>query len=130
MASEQKLVQLFSYGTLQDEQVQLATFGRKLNGEADSLSGYRLSKIPVKDQPEISGDQYYLNAQHTGQETDTVVGTKFEVTQQELEDADVYEATANYERITVKLDSGAIAWVYVSEVTRATINGFNNGEDI
>jgi len=31
---------LFSYGTLQDEPVQRATFGRKLEGSADGLSGF------------------------------------------------------------------------------------------
>lgn len=107
-------VQLFSYGTLQDEAVQLATFGRKLKGVADVLSGYRQTKIPITDQPELSGDDYYFNAQPTGLSTDSVAGTRFEVTQQELEQADVYEATANYKRITVILNSGTTAWVYVS----------------
>lgn len=31
---------LFSYGTLQLEQVQLDTFGRLLEGQADTLQGY------------------------------------------------------------------------------------------
>ena len=108
------LVQLFSYGTLQDEAVQLATFGRKLKGVADNLTGYRQTKIPITDQPVITGDDYYFNVEPTGLGTDTVVGTRFEVTEQELEQADVYEATANYKRITVILRSGATAWVYVS----------------
>jgi hypothetical protein len=34
---------LFSYGTLQLEAVQLATFGRKLNGAADGLPGFEQS---------------------------------------------------------------------------------------
>lgn len=33
---------LFSYGTLQQETVQLSTFGRKLQGTADVLIGYHL----------------------------------------------------------------------------------------
>jgi gamma-glutamylcyclotransferase (GGCT)/AIG2-like uncharacterized protein YtfP len=112
--SPNQLVQLFSYGTLQDEVVQLATFGRRLKGVADNLSGYRQTKIPITDQPEITADDYYFNVQPTGLSTDTVAGTRFEVTEQELEQADVYEATANYKRITVNLSSGATAWVYVS----------------
>ena len=32
---------LFSYGTLQQEDVQLATFGRRLTGVSDALVGYR-----------------------------------------------------------------------------------------
>ena len=109
-----QFIQLFSYGTLQDEAVQLSTFGRHLKGVSDSLSGYRQTRIPIKDQPGVSDDQYYLNAQHTGRETDRVSGIRFEVTQQELEQADLYEATADYKRIVVKLDSGTKAWVYVS----------------
>lgn len=35
-------VLLFSYGTLQDKAVQLANFGRELNGQADRMPGYRL----------------------------------------------------------------------------------------
>ena len=31
---------LFSYGTLQHEEVQLSTFGRKLAGEKDLIVGY------------------------------------------------------------------------------------------
>ena len=38
---------LFSYGTLQSEAVQLATFGRRLEGKADRLIGYRVSMIPI-----------------------------------------------------------------------------------
>jgi len=30
---------LFSYGTLQEERVQLSTFGRRLSGEPDALPG-------------------------------------------------------------------------------------------
>ena len=38
MSSEE----LFTYGTLQLEEVQLATFGRVLEGRPDALVGYRL----------------------------------------------------------------------------------------
>lgn len=34
---------LFSYGTLQQENVQIATFGRLLNGAPDALVGFKLS---------------------------------------------------------------------------------------
>ncbi|WP_330997053.1 hypothetical protein [Burkholderia stagnalis] len=36
---------LFSYGTLQLEQVQLTTFGRKLDGQSDEMPGYALSML-------------------------------------------------------------------------------------
>ena len=39
-------VLLFSYGTLQDKAVQLANFGRELNGQADRMPGYRQARGP------------------------------------------------------------------------------------
>jgi len=41
---------LFSYGTLQLEEVQLETFGRKLDGQPDALLGYRLAMITITDE--------------------------------------------------------------------------------
>ena len=41
--------QLFTYGTLQLEEVQLETFGRRLEGRPDDLIGYRLVKITIED---------------------------------------------------------------------------------
>jgi hypothetical protein len=38
---------LFSYGTLQKEQVQLETFGRILQGDQDILIGYRLKMLEI-----------------------------------------------------------------------------------
>ena len=43
---------LFSYGTLQLEQVQLETFGRLLKGEKDILEDYKLTVIEITD-PEV-----------------------------------------------------------------------------
>lgn len=40
---------LFSYGTLRQSDVQLATFGRLLDGTPDTLVGYRLGKIEITD---------------------------------------------------------------------------------
>ena len=40
---------LFSYGTLQQEEVQLSTFGRKLDGEKDLLLGYEPSLVKIPD---------------------------------------------------------------------------------
>jgi len=110
--NESNFVHLFSYGTLQDEAVQVSTFGRKLKGVPDKLVGYRQTKVPIKDQPSVTG--YYLNVEPSEQENDVVTGTRFEVTEPELLQADEYEATADYQRITVNLSSGTIAWVYVS----------------
>lgn len=43
---------LFSYGTLQQTNVQLATFGRELTGVSDSLVGYEQSLVAIAD-PEV-----------------------------------------------------------------------------
>lgn len=105
---------LFSYGTLQSESVQLATFGRTLAGRPDALAGYRLQMIQIMDQEFVatSGAEYHRNLEFTGSATDFVEGTVLTVTQQELEQADAYEPDG-YERVRVNLRSGAEAWVYL-----------------
>jgi len=44
---------LFSYGSLQQEETQLSTFGRKLDGEKDLLVGYEPSLVKIAD-PEVA----------------------------------------------------------------------------
>ena len=114
--AEKETEYLFSYGTLQEEGVQLATFGRRLAGTPDTLVGYEITLIPIKDQEIVasSADTHYRNIQYTGIASDLVAGTVFSVTNKELEHADVYEATAEYERVLVQLQSGTNAWVYLS----------------
>jgi gamma-glutamylcyclotransferase (GGCT)/AIG2-like uncharacterized protein YtfP len=115
VSTAEELEHLFSYGTLQSEAVQLATFGRKLVGVPDTLLGYRQTMLEIKDPGGLtSGEKYYLNAEFTGRDSDFVVGTMFKVTRKELEQADIYEADADYKRFSVQLKSGTRAWVYVS----------------
>lgn len=105
---------LFSYGTLQSESVQLATFNRKLEGKPDVLPGYVLTKIEITD-PEVvakTGDTHYRNIRYTGVSTDLIHGTVFKVSKTELEQADAYEEDAYYKRVQVELRSGTNAWVY------------------
>jgi gamma-glutamylcyclotransferase (GGCT)/AIG2-like uncharacterized protein YtfP len=106
---------LFSYGTLQYEAVQLSTFGRKLNGIEDILSGYHLSQLEISDPNvvEISGTAAHPILKHTGKETDEVNGIVFDVSSRELQKADKYEIEA-YKRVCVQLRSGIRAWAYVS----------------
>ena len=40
---------LFSYGTLQQEDVQQANFGRLLEGHADQLPGYTIGSVQITD---------------------------------------------------------------------------------
>ncbi len=110
----EKMEKLFSYGTLQQEGVQLATFGRKLEGRPDQLNGYKLGLLEIDD-PEVvatSGKTHHPIISRSGSETDAVVGSVLLVTPEELQQADKYEVAA-YKRHSVTLASGAIAWAYV-----------------
>jgi hypothetical protein len=105
---------LFSYGTLQQEDVQLATFGRRLSGVSDALVGYRQSVVAIQD-PEVvrtSGKTHHPIVAFTGKREDCAPGTVFEITDAELAHADAYEVAA-YVRVKAPLASGLEAWVYV-----------------
>ncbi len=105
---------LFSYGTLQLDEVQLETFGRKLDGERDALPGYKLVMITITDKEFVikSGTADHRSLQFTGNSADVVEGVVFKVTSNELEQADSYEPDG-YERVNVRLRSGGNAWVFV-----------------
>lgn len=106
---------LFSYGTLQQEAVQLANFGRKLQGRPDAVTGYRLSTVKITD-PEVvaeSGLEVHKILVPGDDPTELVRSVVFAITPQELRAADEYETDA-YKRVSVKLQSGMDAWVYVS----------------
>jgi gamma-glutamylcyclotransferase (GGCT)/AIG2-like uncharacterized protein YtfP len=112
---------LFSYGTLQQEAVQLATFGRRLPGAPDALRGYRLSLLEIRDAQVIatSGSTHHPILQHTGKAADVVKGTVLHITCDELAQADAYEVD-DYQRVGVTLESGQRAWVYVQSDTLQT----------
>jgi hypothetical protein len=87
---------LFSYGTLQQEDVQLATFGRRLTGASDALVGYRPSTVAIDD-PEVvrtSGKTHHPIVAFTGQGEDRMAGAVFEISDAELAHADAYEVAA------------------------------------
>ena len=87
---ETNLEHLFSYGTLQNESVQLATFGRRLEGTSDVLVGYRLQMIEIEDRDFVakSGAANHRNIQFTGVESDFIAGSVLTLTTRELEQAD------------------------------------------
>lgn len=111
--NEETTENLFAYGTLQTEAVQLSLFGRRLNGQEDALVGYRLTIIRIDDQAFVakSGSADHRSLQFTGDSLDFVEGTAFAVTKSELLQADAYEP-AGYTRTLVQLRSGLKAWVY------------------
>ncbi|MDH3647011.1 MAG: gamma-glutamylcyclotransferase [Gammaproteobacteria bacterium] len=105
---------LFSYGTLQDERVQRALFGRTLVGRKDCLLGYAQALARVAD-PEFartSGKTHHAILRPARSDTARVEGMAFEVTDAELEHADKYEPV-EYKRVLARLASGGQAWVYV-----------------
>ncbi|MEO6260594.1 MAG: gamma-glutamylcyclotransferase family protein [Thermoanaerobaculia bacterium] len=106
---------LFAYGTLQQETVQLSTFGRLLQGHRDELPGFEQSFVKIEDQHVLAttGKTHHANVTFNGELLSRVGGTVFEVTDTELAAADQYERLVAYKRIAATLASGKQAWVYV-----------------
>ncbi|MGX1931339.1 gamma-glutamylcyclotransferase family protein [Flagellimonas sp. 2504JD4-2] len=95
---------LFTYGTLQDIQVQQYIFQRKLKGQPDSLRGFKRMDNAVYGR--------YPLVVRTNNPQNTVEGQVYEVSMEELSKADIYETSA-YSRIKLTLESGIEAWVYL-----------------
>lgn len=106
---------LFSYGTLQQDSVQLATFGRLLRGRPDALVGFSQGLVAIED-PEVvrtSGSSHHPIVRPSADAQARVQGTVFEISEAELTQADRYEVAA-YQRVEARLASGGLAWVYVA----------------
>lgn len=105
---------LFSYGTLQLENVQIKTFGRILKGEKDFLSGFKIDKVEITNVEVLikSKIKHHPIAIPTKNKLDVIPGLVFEITDRELEFTDSYEVS-DYKRINVKLESGKSAWTYI-----------------
>ncbi len=93
---------LFVYGTLQDPQVQTRVFGRIVQGQADTLPGYRKAEIA------IDGSVYPFAVEDS---SGVIAGQVIEVTPDELVRIDAYEGS-EYRRLRVRLGSGRATWVY------------------
>ena len=113
-SAEQATEKLFSYGTLQLEEVQLEIFGRKLHSTPDALMGYKLVGITITDEDFVvkSGKADHRNLQFTANASDVVEGVVLKLTSSELEQADAYEPEG-YTRVRAPLRSGGNAWVFV-----------------
>ena len=105
---------LFSYGTLQLENVQLQNYNRKLKGFKDTLEGYKLSQIEITNEVvlEKSGKKFHPIAVPSKNKSDFIDGVIFEITENELLETDKYEVSA-YKRVQKKFKSGNEAWVYI-----------------
>jgi len=106
---------LFSYGTLQREDVQLSTFGRRLNGRADDLVGYEPSPVKIEDAALAArlGTTHHANVTPAANPGRRAAGTVFEMTDAEMVSCDGYEAPFDYVRVKAMLASGRETWVYV-----------------
>ena len=112
--TDARTVRLFAYGTLQQREVQLATYGRELEGTTDALTGYRLEPLHITD-PDVvrlSGKAVHNIGRETGDPADRIPGMVFELSEAELAATDRYEVDV-YGRVEVTLESGARAFVYV-----------------
>ena len=104
---------LFSYGTLQRDDVQLELFGRLLHGTKDILKNYKIASIEIKDESFLAkGEERFQKTLVISEDdADFIEGTIFELSAKELSLADTYEPD-NYHRIQVTLQSGKEAWIY------------------
>lgn len=96
---------LFTYGTLQEKEVQLGVFSRTLTGMDDELTHYQISKTKVSGQ--------YPTLEFTNEKEHRIKGKVYVLAPTELERADRYEGEA-YKRIQVTLASGKKAWAYIA----------------
>lgn len=106
---------LFSYGTLQLEQVQKETYGRVLTGKKDVLRNYKLGKLTITD-PQVlekSEQKVHPIAIATNNINDFIEGVIFEISENELAETDKYEVM-DYKRVMENFVSGKKAWVYVA----------------
>lgn len=105
---------LFSYGTLRQPDVQRATFGRLLDGWADSITGYELDTLVITDPAVIatSGSDRHPVLRPSADPAADIPGIAFRISEADLAAADEYEVD-DYTRVRVPLRSGGQAWVYV-----------------
>ena len=106
---------LFTYGALQQESVQMATFGGLPQGYPDELIGFEQSLVTIRDADFVaeSGKAQHSIVKFSGRRDSRVRGTVFEVSDAELALADEYEPVG-YERVLATLASGKEAWVYAA----------------
>jgi hypothetical protein len=77
---------LFSYGTFQQENVQLSAFGRLLQGQKDGFVGFEQSLVRIED-PQVmaaSGKTHHPIVKFNGRNDSRVSGTVFDITDAEL----------------------------------------------
>ena len=106
---------LFSYGTLQQENVQLENYGRILEGSDDILEKYCLQQIEINNESVLrtSKKQFHPIIYFSGNKKDEISGKVFKITLDEIIRTDDYELN-DYKRVKVNLKSGIKSWVYIA----------------
>ena len=91
----------------------MSTFGRLLHGQPDELIGFEQSVLKIEDPQFVatSGKAHHAIVRFNGRGDSRVSGTVFEVSDDELANADQYEP-GGYKRVSAVLASGKQAWVY------------------
>jgi gamma-glutamylcyclotransferase (GGCT)/AIG2-like uncharacterized protein YtfP len=112
IAKYKTMEKLFTYGTLQDKDIQENVFGRTLKGTPETLIGYVLKEIQIEEE---FGIVQYPIITETNNPQDTLNGIVYEVTQTDFQQVDRYEGL-HYRRVEVHLQSDQKAWVYSAAI--------------
>ena len=86
---------LFSYGTLQQESVQLSTFGRRLIGHRDELPGYEASLVKIEDPVVVGalGKTHHANVTFNGNDDSRTVSIEIRPTGTSCSAANTWQLT-------------------------------------
>nr|WP_314896106.1 gamma-glutamylcyclotransferase family protein [uncultured Flavobacterium sp.] len=104
--------QLFTYGSLQNDDIQKDLFGRILEGTPETLIGYVLKEIQIEEE---FGLVKYPIIMETHKPEDTINGIVYTISTQELRQTDLYEGL-HYKRVEVHLQSNQKAWAYSAAI--------------
>lgn len=96
--------------------MQIATFGRQVEGAPDALIGFRQDWVEITDPYVLktSGKTHHPIVTQTDNPDDKVPGTVFSLSPEDIARADEYEVD-DYMRAAVSLASGKTAWLYVKK---------------
>lgn len=103
---------LFTYGTLQQDDIQDHIYGRVLSGTNETLVGYIIKEIEIEEE---FGIVKYPIITPTENSKDTIKGIVYELTLAEIRQTDNYEGS-HYKRVEVELQSNEIVWAYSAKV--------------
>ena len=103
---------LFSYGTLRNEEIQLAIFGRVVSTTPDAVPDYALRTVTLTNwkAADISGGDMQKTVEPSP--GGLILGMVLQVSEEEMRLCDDYEPV-DYKRSIVPLRSGKKAWLYL-----------------